>query len=303
MAGAAQRHAMRAALHLVGDGLAVFPLQPGSETPVRSVDWQIRATRDPQTVREWWSIAPFNVGVLTGSPSSLLVVSLRAPARIGLPHGLQVLTRLAHEAGAEAPTDTRTVTSPRGDHHLYFRLPTDAHLGSTDAALGIHIDTRGEGGYVVGPGSTVSRRPYKVVCAADPQPVPAWLLTPLQGTALESHAAGSKRALSGASERELSDYVSRVVGTEANRVATAPITTRRATLLRAATTLGRLVVEQRLSETVAHAALMTACNEHRGTNTLSPHVIDATIQSGLRRAQRPQAPGTAPSGPHVERRR
>jgi len=282
MASAAQsRHLVRSALDLVQSGMAVFPLQPGTEVPVRNVDWQRHATRDPEAVRHWWRIAPFNIGVLTGLPSSVLVVGLRAPRRIGLPHGLQVLTELAHGAGVEIPTDTRAVMTPRGDHHLYFRFLDGAQLGSIDGGLGTHVDVRGTGGYVVGPGSVVSGRQCKVVCAADPQPVPAWLLAHLQRQPI--HPA---RTRSSAATQKASDYVSAVVRTQAERVARAPAGARREILFRAAASLGRLVADQRLTETMARSALSTACNEHQGVGTLSPHVIEGTIRSGLRHSPR-----------------
>lgn len=71
--------------------------------------------------------------------------------------------------------DTYTVSTGRG-LHLYFQHP-GFYVGNTKSILGPHIDTRGDGGFVVGPGSPhVSGTSYAVVDDRDPAPVPAWLL-------------------------------------------------------------------------------------------------------------------------------
>lgn len=74
--------------------------------------------------------------------------------------------------GAE---DTYTVSTGRG-LHLYFRHP-GFYCGNTKSALGPKIDTRGDGGFVVGPGSPhISGTPYVVVDDREPAPLPAWLV-------------------------------------------------------------------------------------------------------------------------------
>ena len=60
-------------------------------------------------------------------------------------------------AGRELP-DTVVVYTPSGGVHLYFEAPPDATgappwIGNSRGALGPGIDVRGDGGYVVGPGS------------------------------------------------------------------------------------------------------------------------------------------------------
>lgn len=74
--------------------------------------------------------------------------------------------------GADA---TYTVSTGRG-LHLYFQHP-GFYVGNSSGALGPKIDIRGDGGFVVGPGSPhVSGAEYIVVDGGEPAPVPAWLL-------------------------------------------------------------------------------------------------------------------------------
>lgn len=139
---ACDRYLMRNALIIVEQGMAVFPLRPGSKLPALGRGWQQRVTRDPDVVRRVWRSAPYNIGVATGEPSSILVVDLDAPPGIGLPHGRQVLAGIARAADAEIPRDTRTVLTPNGGQHLYFRLPDGIDLRNT---AGLEpTSTRGE---------------------------------------------------------------------------------------------------------------------------------------------------------------
>ena len=85
-------------------------------------------------------------------------------------------------AGHRLPR-TFSVSTPSGGLHLYFTAPKNAPLGNTAGKLGKHVDTRGIGGYVVGPGSVCSGRFYVVVDHAPIAPLPTWiteLLVPRQ---------------------------------------------------------------------------------------------------------------------------
>lgn len=49
--------------------------------------------------------------------------------------------------------NTLTVKTPSGGVHFYYRMPAGLELGNTADKLAPGVDTRGAGGYVVGPGS------------------------------------------------------------------------------------------------------------------------------------------------------
>ncbi|MDQ4119825.1 MAG: bifunctional DNA primase/polymerase, partial [Actinomycetota bacterium] len=159
--------------------MSVFPLLPGTKRPAVQRDWEGCATTDVEQIERWWHQAPYNIALATG-PSRLVVVDLDAPhGPEGDVHGRQVLADLARKAGAEIPRETFTVATPRG-WHLYFRAPEGLTLTNTVGRLGPQIDTRAVGGYVVGPGSRVGGRFYKVVTAVEPAPLPDLLVAMLR---------------------------------------------------------------------------------------------------------------------------
>jgi hypothetical protein len=109
-------------------------------------------------------------GIQTGAFNGIFVVDLdKKPDR----SGIDALLELAQ--GRPIP-ETAGVITPTGGVHLYFRLPQNAYIPCSRGALGLGIDVRGEGGYVVGPGSphknggTYQEVPHPL---ADP---PQWLL-------------------------------------------------------------------------------------------------------------------------------
>ncbi|MGO9837284.1 MAG: bifunctional DNA primase/polymerase, partial [Polyangiaceae bacterium] len=118
-------------------------------------------------------------GIPTGDRNGIFVVDLDVrPATDNQPakDGRTELTRLAAAAGGEVPP-TLTVDTPSGGEHLYFRLPPGVYIPNAQA-VAPGVDVRGEGGYVVGPGSP-HRNGGRYQCrdesAALAEP-PAWLL-------------------------------------------------------------------------------------------------------------------------------
>ncbi|MHA6622908.1 bifunctional DNA primase/polymerase [Pseudonocardia sp. DLS-67] len=282
---ARERYLLYMALRIANGGARVFPLSPRRKVPALSKDWLTLATRDPAQLRQWWRDRPYNIGVVTGGPSGLVVIDLDAPPRIGEPHGRQVLADLAREAGEEIPADTRIVNTPSGGQHLYFRLPDGLELRNTAGFLGPHIDTRASGGYVVGPGSFVHKGRYRLVSAADPQPLPGWLLDRLRP---RTPTAGRGGSVVGARVR--SAYVAAAVRGEVERVVRAGVGSRNDTLFRASARLGAFVAEGGLSEPEAWRVLRDAAAGHLRVAGFSASEIDRTIRSGLTRASRAPIP-------------
>ncbi|WP_165547132.1 bifunctional DNA primase/polymerase [Kribbella sindirgiensis] len=193
LARAAHWHAAR--------GLAVFPLGPGSKKPAIE-DWPHAATTDPDQITQWWTEAPYNIGVATG-PSNLLVIDLDQPKdtseRVpepwngrGATCGRDVLDLLADDAGERLPR-TWTVTTPSGGQHLYYRQPDAAQLGNTAGKLGWRIDTRGHGGYVVGAGSVTRGQLYRADLIRRPQRLPDWIVDALTAHPAPPEQGGSVR--------------------------------------------------------------------------------------------------------------
>ncbi|RBM24460.1 DNA primase, partial [Prauserella sp. PE36] len=194
----------RSALAAAARGWHVFPLIPNGKRPaLHGADrcprtgpceaghagWEQRATTDPERIRAAWSAGPFNIGIATG-PSGLCVLDLDTAkpddgpvperwAAEGARCGEDVLAVVAERAGAELPGDTLTVATPSGGLHLYYTAPEGTELrntsGDTGRGLGWKVDTRAWGGYVVAPGSTTPRGPYRYVHDGAVAALPGWL--------------------------------------------------------------------------------------------------------------------------------
>jgi hypothetical protein len=198
-----------AALDAAGRGWHVFPLRPGSKVPaVRH--WEHEATTHAERIKDLWTAdlrrrdgwfvpEPRNVGIAC-RPSGLVVLDLDVPKTDdrtgwaeywrsrGITSGGQVLDALAEQAGQTVP-DTYTVTTPSGGRHLYFAVPDGVHVRNSAGRVGPMIDVRGEGGYVVAPGSRIhphyydrhvepvdlDQLTYRLIHDSQPASLPAWL--------------------------------------------------------------------------------------------------------------------------------
>ena len=268
------------ALQIAADGMPVFPLRPHTKVPAIE-RWPEQACTDPDTIRAWWARQAFNIGVVTGGASGIVVIDLDAAKTPGEPHGRQSLAVLARDRGARIPRETRTVVTPGGGQHLYFGVPSEVDLRNTAGQLGWHVDTRGTGGYVVGPGSVVNGRRYRLTVNAPPVPLPGWLLKELLP---KPHARASPVVLPRSSA-----YVEAVLRGEAERVEQAVVGTRNHTLFRAAARLGGFVAQGLVAEDVVISVLEQACSGHVD---FADREVARTIASGLRHAAR-NAPSSA----------
>lgn len=129
--------------------------------------WSRQSTRDLHDIARLFRAGPRNIGVDAGR-SGLLIVDEDAPGE---------LDRAAAAVGASVPP-TFAVRTAKG-RHLYFRQPEDSapYGNGTGALRGYRIDVRGQGGYVVAPGSMhASGHEYRPVDPyLDVLPVPTWL--------------------------------------------------------------------------------------------------------------------------------
>ena len=118
-------------------GLRVFPGKPRSKEP--AVPWkkyQDEAPTNNELVR--WDASDFNVCIVTGAPSDIIVLDVDSP------EAQDVVDKL------NLPT-TPTVETARG-RHLYFKHPGYPVRNGVKIG-GLKLDVRGDGGYVIGPGS------------------------------------------------------------------------------------------------------------------------------------------------------
>lgn len=133
------------------------------------------ATRDPEIIRGWWTRWPkANIGLLTGPESGILVLDVDGA------QGLETLSK-CEAKGLRFP-DTFAVATGRGSH-FYFQYPTGLAVHNSAGKIGLGLDIRGMGGYVVAPPSRHSTG--SLYTCAEPRkalvPAPEWLLALIEG--------------------------------------------------------------------------------------------------------------------------
>lgn len=164
----------RTAIEYAGRGWSVFPLHSPSKhgcscgrtdcsSPAkhpRTAHGLKDASRDPETIREWWTRWPdANIGIATGQPSGIFVVDLDGEA------GRASVAELELQGLTFPPTLSVTTGRADGGTHLYYRMPSGVDIHNDQSGrIGPHIDVRGTGGYVVAAGSThASGKMYRFV--------------------------------------------------------------------------------------------------------------------------------------------
>jgi hypothetical protein len=161
-----RRDLLRAAHWWADNGTPVFPLKRRDKVPLTKHGC-LDASTDGDVIERWWGRWPdANVGLRCGD--GLLVVDVD-PRR----GGEEALAELERQHGPLPRT--MTVRTGGGGQHIYLVSIVD--LGNSAGKLGPGLDTRGKGGYVVGPPSMHSSgRRYELVVRAAIAPAPAWLL-------------------------------------------------------------------------------------------------------------------------------
>lgn len=108
--------------------------------------WAEAASGDEASIKAWWkTFKNANLGVVAGIQSGVVVVDI--DPRNG---GDDSLGDLMGRNG-KFP-DTATVITGSGGTHYYFKHPGGT-VKNSSGAIGAGIDCKGDGGFVVGPGS------------------------------------------------------------------------------------------------------------------------------------------------------
>lgn len=137
---------MNAALEYAAQGFHIFPVVPRDKKPLTSHGFKDAST-DPEQIRAWWTRWPdANIGIATGKNSGLWVLDIDGM------EGEATLKALENAHGCIPPT--WEVITGGGGRHLYFRLPQGLEIYNSAGKIGLKIDVRGDGGYIVVPPST-----------------------------------------------------------------------------------------------------------------------------------------------------
>lgn len=173
------------ALTLAGLGLHVFALTARNKNPIDGSHGHLDATTDPAKIDAMWRSRTFsNVGINCGA-SDIYVVDVDMNPWKNKQGG----RTWAALVGEHGHVDTLTVRTWSGGRHFYYRMPEGMRLRNTTGTsggrgLGLDIDTRGEGGFVVGPGSfvreidggEVHEGTYEIEHDLSIAPLPDWII-------------------------------------------------------------------------------------------------------------------------------
>jgi hypothetical protein len=169
---------LEAALAYARRGWPVFPLHSAQEGQCscrrsgcssigkhpRTAHGLKDATVDDACIRAWWAQWPdANVGIVTGSPSRLVVLDV--DPRHG---GDESLTELERQHG-KLPETVESLTGG-GGRHLLFQHPGGL---ITSKPLASGLDIKADGGYIVAPPSShASGEPYRWEISSHPEDMP-----------------------------------------------------------------------------------------------------------------------------------
>ena len=165
---------LRAALAYAEMGFAVFPCALRGKAPLTEHGFQ-DASKDPEVIRALWRLHPgANVGIATGAIFGIVVLDVDSRHC-----GDETLEALQAQYG-KLP-ETPTVLTGGGGLHFYFRHPGGV-VPNSAGIVGLGIDVRGDGGYVIAPKSihaSGNRYLWEVSSRIDEIPlaeIPQWLL-------------------------------------------------------------------------------------------------------------------------------
>jgi Bifunctional DNA primase/polymerase, N-terminal/AAA domain len=274
---------LQAALSYAERGWCVFPCHPATKRPV--VEHGLHAaTRDEQTIREWWTQWPgAMIGCRTGPESGVWALDLDLDSsRNGISNFSDLCT------DKEPIPETLATQTPRGGRHLFFAW-TDGIKNST-GKLAHGVDVRGAGGYCILPPSMRSDgRRYERLFDIYPDlpAAPKWLLelvvdktAPAPDATLAVFTAAAARHRTGGNGNSAA-YGAAALENECRAVTSAPPGTRNHALNRAAFSLGQLVAGGVLSEGGVRLHLRDAANACGLVKDDGAAAVLATLNSGL----------------------
>jgi hypothetical protein len=166
------------AVALAKKGFRVIKLRVGDKPP-QSKGWQKAATNDPKEVYKLWTAPvtfeplPNNIGIVTGNGLLVLDVDIKG----GRP-GVESHRLLVDDF--ELPESTFSTHTVSGGRHYFFQVPPGVKVKNSANVLAPGLDVRGDGGYVVAPGSTIGGSVYRVANDDQIAIAPPWLVEQCQ---------------------------------------------------------------------------------------------------------------------------
>jgi len=162
---------------LAARGWRLFPCKARDKTPLLK-DWPQRASTDPAMIRAWYKAYPrCNWGIATGAGSNLWVLDVDGEK------GVTTLKALTERHG-KLPDRLTVKTGRKQGYHLYFLYSAGVNLRNSQEKIGDGLDVRGEGGYIMAPGSIHEfGAVYRIVKNTPVAAAPDWLVQLAASTA------------------------------------------------------------------------------------------------------------------------
>jgi RecA-family ATPase len=293
-------HNLQIALKWQQAGLSVFVAGPDKKPRVK---WRDVSTTDSDQIEKWFKQWPDALPAIDLAKSGHIILD---GDRHGGPDGVAAAEQLFAERSLNAAA-IPTVITPQDGRHYWFMQPTEGEpLGNSDKPIrdkGINV--RGEGGYVIAPGTRLpDGREYK----RDPS-TPSALEAVQTGTvpvlppAIEKllranggHSAAQMPPHNGTtysptSSREES-YARAALNSIAHKIAsTPPNTGRNNELNNGALTMGHMVAAGWIGRSTVEGRLFDAATTCGLVNDDGQRSVLATIKSGLDAGEKePHAP-------------
>jgi putative DNA primase/helicase len=254
-------------------GFAVFPVVGRTHQPA-IIAWQARATTNLKNALKYFEEHPEqSYGVLCGG--EFFVVDVDGP------EGEESLRRLEKIHG---PLPATWIVKTKRGWHYYFRKPPGFRVRNFVGRFAKGIDLRGEGGFVIGPGSThATGHVYRFMPGRGPGEVeiadaPAWVLERIRKISpLREMAPVSTTAITLANWKRAEAYAKAAYERELDRLRKAPMHQRNNTLNLCAFQLGQLAAHGLLDLKAIKADLARIAHQIG----LEPDEIPGTVRSGL----------------------
>jgi hypothetical protein len=300
--------ALQVALEYARYNIPVFPCDPKTKKPLLASEIDengnkipksgglYQATTDRETIIKWWTKHPnAMIGIPTGPRSGYIVIDVDNDPDNGI-DGLFELKKLEDQYGA-LPITGKVIT-PRGGEHYYFKVPQGVVIKNSASSIAPGIDVRGEGGYIIAPGSKrVDGRRYICVNTLDNcAQLPLHLInlaTKRGGLGSKAHNPSSTIQKAANSNVSLSDEIAKVASTT--------IGGRNDALYRCAFKLGKagfdeIEVLERLTEACLENGLLAEDGEQVITD-----IISRAFSAGQAAAASDHVEGDGEAEEHIER--
>ncbi len=242
----------------------------GEKTPILPYGFRGATANGPLVERIWTRYPTALIGVPTGAKSGFFALDI--DNKPGGANGFEWLAEMEAEHGPLP--QTARVTSPNGGLHIYFR-----HVDGVRnrGALGAGVDIRGEGGYVIGPGSVMhDGRSYRWVDdTREIADAPPWLLDLLLPKSAPAHTSYTASANTNIA------YVDAAVDQELRDLSSVPMGNRNNALNDAAFSLGTFVGSGALPESEARALLQDVARGWGRDWTRCCKTIENGLKAGM----------------------